>query len=138
MLPRCADVCPHDAIIFYDETKNSNVRQLAQKAEFFHPEFQTQPRVRWIGLPKPWIAGTVIDQARDEVISGVAVTAVDLFENRSFIGQSDAFGDFWIRGTESGRKYRIEIRKDGYEILLTVVTTNGDQDLGTVALNRTR
>lgn len=128
-LPRCAEVCPHDAIVF-GEIENK------KPLEVFLPEAGTEPRVYWKGLPKPWIAGTVIDAAVDEVISDATVTSVDLVENGSVTIHSDAFGDFWIKGMEKDRKYRVEIKKDGYEDFLAVVTTDGDQDLGTVGLTK--
>jgi hypothetical protein len=78
----------------------------------------------------------VIDPATDEAITGVEITAVDLFADGTVAVRSDAFGDFWIRGLEKDRKYRVEIRKDGYAVVREVVTTDGDQDLGTVALVR--
>ena len=137
-LPRCADVCPHDAIVFGDEADGAVDDAGDGKApEVYHPEYNTEPRVFWKGLPKPWIAGTVIDAVGDEVISGVSITSVDLFENGSVTVLSDEFGDFWIRGMEKDRKYRVEIRKEGYEDFLAVVTTDGDQDLGIVGLKRT-
>ncbi|MDP6428000.1 MAG: 4Fe-4S binding protein [Rhodospirillales bacterium] len=129
-LPRCADVCPHEAIVFA-EAGNGEV------TETFHPEFLTEPRVRWQGLPKPWIAGTVIHAAADEVIEGAEVSALDLFEEQTVSGESDAFGDFWLRGLEAGRKYRLEIAKQGYGKFLAIVTTDGDTDVGTVGLKRT-
>ena len=132
-LPRCAEVCPHDAIVFGEAT--DNVFDEAA-LETYHPEYQAEPRVLWKGLPKPWIAGTVIDAASDEVITGVAVTSVDLFADGSVTVLSDEFGDFWIRGLEKDRKYRVEIKKDGYTDIREIVTTDGDQDLGTVGLLR--
>lgn len=133
LLPRCAEVCPHDAITFGDETDTV----FSQPGlEDLHPEFQAAPRVKWKGLPTPWIAGTVIDGDSDEVIEGVAITAVDLFNGPSVTVQTDAFGDFWAHGMKTDRKYRVEIRKAGYEDVLAVVTTDGDQDLGTVVMNR--
>ncbi len=128
--PRCVDVCPHEAISFGDV---ENEKPL----EVYHPEYQTEPTVYWHGLPKPWIAGTVIDVVVDEVISGVSITSHDLFENGSVTVLSDEFGDFWIRGMEKDRKYRVEIKKEGYEDFLAIVTTDDDQDLGTVGLKKT-
>ena len=129
-LPRCADVCPHDAIVFGEA-------EVGETREVLHPEYMTEPRVAWTGLPKPWIAGTVFDVDDDEVISGVSITSVDLFEAGSVTVLSDAFGDFWIRGMENDRKYRVEIKKEGYQDFLAVVTTDDDQDLGVVRLERT-
>jgi tetrathionate reductase subunit B len=139
VLPRCVDVCPHDAIVFGDEADPvfSEVERDVG-LEVYHPEYNAQPRVYWQGLPKPWITGSLIDAVSDEVISGATITSVDLFEDGSVSVLSDAFGDFWIRGVEKNRKYRLEISKEGYETVLTIVTTDGDQDLGNVCLHRTR
>lgn len=126
-LPRCAEVCPHDAIVFGDAADVGT-------HEIYHPEYLTKPRVTYKGLPKPWIAGIVIDEDSDDVIAGVNVTAIDLFETGSVSVQTDAFGDFWVRGMEKDRKYKVEISKAGYTSVVRIVTTNGDQDLGTVCL----
>ena len=138
-LPRCADICPHDAIVFGDEADSAfSAAEQGGALEVFHPEYHAEPRVHWKGLPKPWITGAVIDPASDEVISGAAITSVDLFEDGSATVLSDEFGDFWIRGMERDRKYRLEIRKEGYDAFRAIVTTAGDQDLGNVCLKRAR
>jgi tetrathionate reductase subunit B len=136
LLPRCAEICPHDAIVFGDEADSAFSK--GEPLEIYHPEYQAAPRVYWKGLPRPWIAGKVIDAASDEVMSNVAITSTDLFEDGSVTVRSDEFGDFWIRGVQNDRKYRLEIKKDGYEDFLAIVTTDGDQDLGTVSLQKTR
>ena len=138
-LPRCAEICPHDAIVFGDEADSvfSKAEQ-GETLEVYRPEYQAEPRVLWKGLPKPWIAGTVIDTVSDEVISGAAITAIDLFEDGSVTVLSDEFGDFWIRDVDMDRKYKLEIKKKGYENSLAIVTTDGVQDLGDICLKRTR
>jgi Fe-S-cluster-containing dehydrogenase component len=138
LLPRCAEVCPHDAIVFADETDSVFSQEgQAKRLETYHPEYQAEPRVYWRGLPKPWIAGIVIDAGTDEVISGAAITSIDLFDDRAVMVQSDEFGDFWIRELDKDRKYSVEIKKEGYEGFRVVVTTDGDQDLGEVSLKKT-
>ena len=136
--PRCVEVCPHDAIVFGDEADSVFSKDEHGKApEVYHPEYQAQPRVYWKGLPKPWIAGVVIDAVSDEVIARAAITAVDLFEDGSVTVRSDEFGDFWIKGLRKDRKYRLRISKEGYEDFRAIVTTDGEQDLGNVCLKRT-
>ena len=128
--PRCAEVCPHEAIVFAPQAA------AAEGAEVYHPEYNADPLVAWRGLPRPWIAGTVIDASAEEVLEGVTVSALDLFEGAAASVRSDGFGDFWLKGLQPDRKYRVEIEADGYRPVRSVVTTRGDQDLGTVGLER--
>ena len=122
---------PHEAIVFTD-TDAANGQNAA--LEVYRPEYRTEPTVYWKGLPKPWIAGTLIDPDRDEVIIGAQVTAVDVSASDSVSVQSDEFGEFWIRGLASERTYRLEISHPGYQPFGTEVTTAGDQDMGEVCL----
>jgi Fe-S-cluster-containing dehydrogenase component len=137
-LPRCAEICPHDAIIFGEDGALLDETERGGRLEVYHPEYQASPRVRWKGLPRPWIAGAVVDPDSDEVIARATITAVDLFEDGSVTVMSDEFGDFWLKGLQNGRKYKLKVTKEGYVDFLAVVTTDGDQDLGMVCLNRAR
>lgn len=128
--PRCVDVCPHEAIGIHDAP--------ATDAEAYLPAFKTMPRVLWRGLPKPWIAGTVTDDAGEEVIAGVAITVLDLADNVTLTATSDPFGDFWVRDLVQGRKYRVAAAKAGYKTFQAVVTIDGDKDLGTIRLAKGR
>jgi Fe-S-cluster-containing dehydrogenase component len=133
--PRCSQVCPHDAILFGDL---HDIGDDTGGLETLHPEFGAEPRVYWKGLPRPWIAGLVIDAAADEVITGASITSTDLTDDATLSTQSDEFGDFWIKGLEKDRKYQVDIKMDGFEDFRVVVTTDADQDVGTVGLKRTK
>jgi Fe-S-cluster-containing dehydrogenase component len=133
LLPRCADICPHEAIVFTGGSA-AGAAQRAEPLEVYHPEFMTEPTVYWRGLPKPWVAGLLIDAARDEVIAGATVTATDLIGSESVGAQSDEFGEFRIQGLASGREYSLDITIPGYQPIRAVITANGDQDLGEVRL----
>jgi Fe-S-cluster-containing dehydrogenase component len=138
-LPRCAEICPHDAIVFGNQADGMfNKIEDGGTLEVYHPEYRAEPRVHWKGLPKPWITGSIIDADSDEVIPAAAITAFDLFSDGSVTVRSDEFGDFWIRGLVNNGKYKLEIKKDGYEGFLAITTTAGDQDLGNILLKRTR
>lgn len=131
LVPRCVDVCPHQAIVF-----GSDAGAGRNGAETYHPEYMTEPTVRWHGLPKPWITGTVIDASADEVLANAVVTVVDLSDDRAIEIDTDSFGDFWLKNLSKDRTYRIEIKKAGYRSFSTAVTTRSDQDLGTVRMQR--
>ncbi len=133
--PRCADVCPRDAIFFGDED-DPRLLELKKKAEFLHPEFEAGPRVHYKGLPKPFVAGTAVDSGKDEVLSGARIVAKDLFNDKSIEVLSDGFGDFWLRDLEANHKYRIDFHKEGYEKKTMVVTAEKDLNIGDVALIR--
>ena len=127
--PRCVQVCPHDVILF-DEIKD------VSGLETYLPESGAAPRVYWKGLPKPWIAGVVVDPELGEVITGASVTITDRSRGGSDTAATDEFGDFYITGLAEGQDYRVLVQASGYEDFVADVTTNGDQDLGTVLLAR--
>lgn len=136
LLPRCADICPHQAILVGDEQDEAFGAALQDPAwEVFHPEYKAQPRVYWRGIPRPHIAGCVVDAAGDEVLSGAEVTTTDLVDGTTVSVLTDAFGDFWIPDVEEGRKYRVAVTKNGYQAWVAVVTVKGSQDLGDVRLS---
>jgi tetrathionate reductase subunit B len=135
-LPRCVQACPHEAILFGNESYSARQGESSQQIESYHPEYLAKPRVHWSNLPKPWISGKVIDAANDEVVDAVEITSLDLFDDSSLTVLSDAFGDFWIKGLQEDRKYKLEIRKEGYQGYSTVVTTDREQDLGDICLHK--
>lgn len=136
-LPRCAEVCPHDAIVFGDESDDMFRHVEGDHGlEFYHPEYQAQPLVYWKNLPKPWIAGIIIDADSDEIISGAVVSAIDLIMDKTHVVSSDEFGDFWIKGLEAERKYKVTVKAEGYEEILQIVTMRDDHDMGTVSLTK--
>ena len=50
--PKCVDVCPLSAITFGDlDDPNSAVSKAAKSAAALHPEYNTKPKVTYIGLP---------------------------------------------------------------------------------------
>jgi len=104
--PRCADVCGMEAIKFGEDTELD-----LSGTEILHPEYGLSPRVHYIGLPKRFVAGTVYDSIKEEIIKDATCTATG--PGGSFTGTTDAFGDFYLDGLESG-KYTLTINATGY------------------------
>lgn len=130
--PRCVEVCPREAIKFgeYDDLK-----ELIGKAEVLKPEHKVKPRVYYLNLPKPFIAGNVYDPEKDECIEGAKVTAVDLANGKKYFTNTDDFGDFWLEGLEWKRAYSIRVEKEGYKpSIIELVYTDKDVNLGDLAL----
>lgn len=127
--PRCADACPHDAIVFGNADE---LAEAARNAEPYHPEYGAKPRVRWNGLPKPWIAGLVLDGATDDVLIGASVEVSA--KDQSRMTRSDEFGDFWIHGLAADEDYQVTVSAEGYEPVTMAVKTDKDRDVGTVVL----
>ena len=125
--PRCVEVCPHDVIVFGED--------VAREAETLHPEFLARPLVGWTGLPRPSLAGCVIDAAAEMVVVDAWVTATDLFADHTTTARSDAFGAFRLDGLQNGRKYQVTIGTPDYRTVIRIVTlAAGDEDLGEVVL----
>ena len=72
--PRCVDACPTGAFRFGDE-EDPEIRSSYARAEPLKPELDVKPRVFYIGLPKPFIAGAVFEPNVDECTEGARVTA---------------------------------------------------------------
>ena len=133
-MPRCAEVCPHDAIVFGDET-DTRIKSLKEKSAILHPEYGTLPRVFYKGLPKPFIAGSVVSSNDDELLSGVRITVLDLFNDREIVTHSDEFGDFWIIDLEKDHRYLVTFEMEGYEKLTRVVNSDIDRNIGEIILD---
>ena len=108
--PRCVDACPTGAFTFGEE---EDLKDLIAKAEPLKPEQDVKPRVWYIGLPKPFIAGAVFEPDVDECTEGAKVTAMKVGNGKVFEAGTDSYGDFWLRDVEPG-EYTILVEKDGY------------------------
>ncbi|MDH5816495.1 MAG: 4Fe-4S dicluster domain-containing protein [Candidatus Nezhaarchaeota archaeon] len=146
-IPRCVDVCPFDAIKIGEEEE---LKDLIKKAETLNPEFEKKrpfaisksenvykPRVYYLNLPRPFIAGAVYDPDVDECIEGAKVIAEDEETKATYTTVTDEFGDFWLKDLEWNRSYTIRIEKEGYEAwVLSGIRTDKDVNLGDIALIR--
>ena len=134
LAPRCADVCPHDAILFGEEGDAIFKDSEDEKPlEIYLPEEKAAPRAFWRGLPKPWIAGAVLDAANDEVVIGASISVAD-DDGNTTSAQSDAFGNFWVRDLSEGKSYNVTIAAEGFASVQQSMTVKGDLDLGMIEL----
>jgi Fe-S-cluster-containing dehydrogenase component len=107
--PRCVDACPTGALAFGEE---EDLKDLIAKAEPLKPELDVKPRVYYIGLPKPFIAGAVLEPETDECTEGARVSATNVATGARCETTTDSYGDFWLRDLEPG-EYVLVIEKPG-------------------------
>ena len=125
-VPRCMDNCHMDVITFGEEGELD-----LDGTEVLHPEYGTEPRVFYRGLPKKFIAGTVYDPEAHEVHIGAKVTATG--DAGTFTAETDELGDFWLRGLPDA-EWTLTIEADGKTKELEVSTLEEDKGLGDIPL----
>ena len=108
--------CPTGALVFGDlDDPKSEISQLMATGttEALHPEYGMKERVRYIGLPRKFIAGAVIYGDVDEVAVGLTVTLSGDGESRTAI--TNGFGDFEFEGLADNTDYTVKIEASGYK-----------------------
>lgn len=134
--PRCVESCPTGALMFGDlDDPNSDIakRAAAADVEVLRPEFHTNPLVKYIGIPKRFIAGEVVLKGKeDECARGVKITLEG--DGKKMETVSDVYGDFEFEGLPSNIAYQITVEEKGYAAKTIAVTTRTDVNLGEVVL----
>jgi Fe-S-cluster-containing dehydrogenase component len=134
--PRCVESCPTGALVFGDlDDPQSEISKLAAglETEAFHPEYLTDPSVRYVGIPKRFIAGEVVLQDKpDACAQGVTVTLEGGGINRRT--QSDVFGDFEFEGLPRNSVFKVIVEQKGYTSRKFEVETHTDVNLGEITL----
>jgi tetrathionate reductase subunit B len=129
--PRCVDACPTQALKFMVE---SEAKDLIAKAEALGPEIKAKPRVYYLNIPGKFVAGTIYDPVKKEIIKGATCT-LSGSRNKQYTVKTDGFGDFWFRDLHVG-KYSLEIKADGFKIkTIPDIDTEKDVNLGDIPLN---
>lgn len=126
-VPRCVDNCHLNVIQFGEEDELD-----LEGAEVLHPEYGTKPHVFYKGLPKKFIAGTLYDPEKKEVVIGATVTAANK-DQGVYIAETDDWGDFWLRDLPDA-DWELRIACNGKTLTKDVSTVEEDVALGDVPM----
>ena len=132
-MPRCVKACPVEALTFGEY---ENLKQTIQdmKATPLSPELNTKPRTYYIGLPKTFIAGTLIDQKNGDCLSGAEISVKETTSGATLTTKSDYLGEFLVDGLESKKTYEVTITKPSTTPMKKTVTLDKDTYLGEITL----
>ncbi len=135
--PRCVEVCPTGALVFGDlDDPNSEISRIvaAGKTEALHPEYGLKEKVRYIGLPKRFVAGAVVFGDSEECAEGIKVTLEGQGEKKTVL--TDNYGDFEFEGLPPDKPYTVWVDAKGYKKRHFEVKTNVDVYLGDIFLTK--
>ena len=135
--PRCAEACPTGALLFGDlDDPASEISKVwkSQKVETLHPEFELQPRVKYIGIPKRFVAGTVYFKDRDECAENARVTLTGKGKKQTV--RTNNFGDFEFEDLAADGDFTVKVEHSGYAPQSFKVQTKLDVYLGDILLKR--
>jgi NAD-dependent dihydropyrimidine dehydrogenase PreA subunit len=140
--PRCVEACPTKALIFGDlNDPDSEISKIAasakEKLEVLQAEYGLIPNVKYIGIPRRFVAGEVVfrDQ-KDECAVGVKVT-LSSKGDADRVTETDNYGDFEFEGLNADKDYMVFIEHSGYGAKQMKVSTSIDTYLGEILLSRT-
>jgi ferredoxin len=136
--PRCVEVCPTKALLFGDlgdpESELSRrLREVGEKAAVsLHPEYGLTERVRYLDLPKRFMAGSVVLRDGDKCARDVTITLTGDGVSRET--STNGFGDFEFEGLDKDKEYRLTFSRIGYETREMTVFTKIDKHVGDIVL----
>ena len=137
--PRCVESCPVDAIIFGDvDDPNSEIskRKKSSITETLKPELGIKTHVNYIGLPKTFMAGSIVLGDNQECGKGAMITAVNGSGQVSGSTTASPFGEFEIDGLSTGNDYTLKIELKGYRSKNIEVKLESDNYLGEIILEK--
>jgi len=138
--PRCVEVCPTQAIVFGDlDDPESRISillaQQADRVEDFKPGFETRPVVKYLSLPKPFIAGEVIlEDRQEECLKGAKVILTDPGGSLVAETETDFLGDFQFKGLARGVDYTLKATHLACYAEEMTVRTNASKNVGLIKL----
>lgn len=135
--PRCVELCPTGALVFGDlDNPGSDVAKLVAsgRTEVLHPEYGLKESVSYIGIPRKFVAGTLVYGDTDECAGGVPVTLKGKDGEQKTV--SNNFGDFEFEGLPDNTEYTVTIKAPNYKVQELKVKTLTDVYLGAVVLQK--
>ena len=134
-VPRCVESCPSGALIFGDmDDPKSEISRLMASAEALHPEYDMEERVKYVGLPGKFIAGTVVYGDVDECAGNVKVTLSGNGKDKTT--QTNEFGDFEFGGLPDNTDYMVKVEAKNYSSRQMHANTITDAYLGVITLSK--
>ena len=137
-VPRCVEVCAMGALRFGDEEEFAD--EIARGELLPCVEGRTteaggaKPRMRYLNLPKRFLAGEVVDTDADEVVIGATVTLENKRTGELLQTLTDELGDFWFKQIEPA-DYTVYFEKEGYLARrIDASTVEEDRNVGAIAL----
>ncbi len=135
--PRCVEACPTGALLFGDvNDPKSEISKVwnSEKVEVLHPEFELKTRVKYIGIPKKFVAGMVLFKDKDQCAENAKVTLTG--SGKKLTARTNNFGDFEFEGLDDGKDYAVKVEHPGYAPQTFNVQTKQDIYLGEIPLKR--
>ncbi len=135
--PRCVESCPSGALVFgdLDDPASAVARLVAAGAtEVLGPEYAMGEKVTYRGLPKKFVAGTIIYGDVDEVAKDTEVVLSGDGDSRST--KTNGFGDFEFEGLPANTEFTVTIQVPGYGAETVTTKTSKDIYLGEIVLQK--
>lgn len=135
---RCAECCPTGAMVFGDmDDPSSEISRLlaTRRTEDYKAELGTEPALKYVGLPNPFISGEVLLADRSgDCVQGAKVTLRAKDSGKLLEATTDFLGDFEFRNLARDTDYVVKAEFPGYLPKEVSVRTSASRNVGEVIL----